>query len=162
MVSLSFKAIMWLIPDALFLIVVLVANTGIIIAFIITTVDVSEAEANIALERLYFSPNGFSERDDDLQRVYSGKIDSANFDTKKVEDSLIYHNIVMASRSRVFEGAVKKDAYLNHDKYEKEWAVFAVISDDVGGGGIVPYPVLKQVSYDNKPAKIEQVVLMPR
>ncbi|MAG16101.1 hypothetical protein CMO88_03500 [Candidatus Woesearchaeota archaeon] len=153
---------MWLVPDALFLIVVLVANTGIIIAFIVTTVDVSEAEANIALERLYFSPTGFSERDDDLQRVYSGKIDSANFDTTKTEDVLNYKNTVMSARLRAIEEeTVKKDAYLKKKKYDT-WAVFAVISDDVGGRGIEHYPVLKQVSYDNKPVKIEQVVLMPR
>jgi len=160
MVSLSYKTIMWLIPDALFLIFVLVANTGLVIAFVATTVDVSEAEANIAMHRLYFSPNGISEYDAEagIERVYSGKVDPARFKDSQIENALKYENIVMATRL----SADTEKAYLNRDKYEQEWAIFAVIAEETGGGGAVPYPEARYIVFDGKPSKLETVVLMPR
>ena len=167
MVSLSFRTIMWLIPDALFLIFVMVANIGIVLAFIVSTVDVSEAEANIAIHRLHFSPNGISEYDATTGRVYTGKISSANFNDERIESALSYENIVMASRlkadtSTKLSPVPAANAYLNRDKYEKEWVIFALVEGEIGGKGIVPYPEARQVVFDNKVAKLETIVLMPR
>ena len=158
--GLGYKTIMWLIPDALFLMVIIVANVGVVQAFVVSTVDVSEAEANLALHRLHFSQNGISETD--IMRVYTGKLDPDRFTDDMIENALDYENVVMAIKLNLIntDETSVRPVYLNQDKYEKEWVKFVI--GRISGKGFNSYFETKYVTFGDNTSKLESVVLMPR
>ncbi|MBI2137441.1 hypothetical protein HYU12_02895 [Candidatus Woesearchaeota archaeon] len=171
--TLSEKTIMWLVPNAVFLIIVLLANTGVILAFTATNVDVKETEAIISTERLHYSPNGISKADTETGRVYTGLISAENFKNDRIENTLAYEEGLAAARIKAdTNGIESKDiackaagiscAYLYEDKYEKEWVVLALASEKIGGKGISAYPEQRTAIFENKAARLETVVLMPK
>ena len=170
MTSLSYKTIMWILPDAIFLIVVLVTIVGVIASFAVTKVDVKDGEANIAIHRLYFSPNSFSEYDGQIRRFYHGRINTAKINDERVESALSYGNAVMAARFN-FEspsafdgtGVTEKTAYINREKYQTEWIVFAQLAEaGVRGKTVNSYREYRYVSSEGRSLPLGTVVLMPK
>ena len=172
MASLSYKTIMWILPDAIFLIVVLVSIAGVITSFAVTKVDVKDGEANIAIHRLYFSPNSFSEYDEKIGRFYHGRIDATKINDETVESALSYGNVVMAARFN-FEspleftgtGVTEKtaSAYINREKYQTEWIVFAMLAEEgVRGKTVNSYREYRYVSSKGRSLPLGTVVLMPK
>ena len=171
MVSLSYKTIMWILPDMLFLIAVLVTIVGVIMGFIITNLDVREGEANIAIHRLHFSPNGFSEYDTITKRLYPGMMDFSKLDTPRIESALGYdkNRIVMASKfwvrstSGIPGTRGYGEAYLNKDKYENEWVVFAQLGErGVQGKTTSSYREVRQIVFKDRSLWLSSSMLMPK
>jgi hypothetical protein len=165
MVSLSFKTLMWIVPDAMFLIFMLLANAGIVLAFVFTSVDVLQPEAVLAMHRIHFSPNGLSEYDDDLQRVYPGKLDSKRFEEiERIDRMLAYENTVMAAKlnAKDLDETTVNTAYLKENKYEKEWIIPAIALRSIKGfAGVRSYTEARHIVLDGKASKLESVVLIP-
>ena len=171
MVSLSYKTIMWIIPDSLFLIMVLVTIAGVILSFVVTTVDVREGEANIGVHRLHFSPNGFSERDDATGRIYHGVMDYEKLKDETIEDALVYNKvrIVFAAKfwinstSQVQGSHEYQEAYLNGEKYRREWVHFARAGEQgVRGDTTSSYRNVRQVVFKDRSLWFTSSVLMPK
>ena len=126
--TLSEKTIMWLVPNAIFLIIVLLANTGVILSFTATNVDVKETEAIISTERLHYSPNGISTTDTETGRVYTGVIETENFKNERIENTIAYKEGMAAARIKADTNGIESKeigckktgiscAYLYEDKY---------------------------------------------
>ena len=172
MASLSYKTIMWIIPDALFLIIVLVSIMGVILAFVVTTVDVRESEANIAVHRLHFAPDGFSEYDGRTGRTYHGMMDSSRLNDRTAEDVLAYNKerIVFAAKFWInstseIPGSREpyREAYLNREKYTREWVIFALAGErGLQGETTSSYRNVRQVVFNGKSLWFTSSVLMPK
>src|SRR3990167_128867 len=80
--AISDKMLLW-IPRFIFTVIVVGLTFYIILSFIITKTNVSEAESNILTDVAYYSGDGFSFVDssggEDLGRVYAGVIDPSKF-----------------------------------------------------------------------------------
>lgn len=67
------------IPRFIFLIAILFTVVLLVKIFIITTVDISNVESNIFINRLLYSKNGLSYYEESLKRMYPGVIDLNKF-----------------------------------------------------------------------------------
>ena len=67
------------IPRIIFLIAILFAVVLLVKVFIITTVDISQIEANILISRLLYSKDGLSFYDESVNRLYPGIVDINKF-----------------------------------------------------------------------------------
>ena len=172
MASLSYKTIMWVLPDALFLIFVLVSIMGVVMAFIVTSLDVREGESNIAVHRLYLSPNGFSSEDVEIGRLYPGIIKTEKVEDSKIQNALAYgdERVVIAGNFKIEPssdipgaGTYRKEAYLHREKYQKEWIVFAQLAEDgVQGKTIDSYREFRYVVVQGRSMPLGSIVLRPK
>ena len=163
--GIAYKTIMWLVPDALFLIAVLAVNVGIVLAFIVTAVNVTETEGVLAMHRLHFSPNGISVMDDDTSRVYPGLIDSGKFINSRLDDLHLYDKPVMTQRLAMFDmqdGDLQNEAFMDQERH-RDWVIIArATALGVEGKGISTFSERRIVTYNGEPVHLETYVLMPR
>jgi len=161
MVSLSYRTVMWLIPDALFLIMVIVANVAIVLAFVQTNVVVDAAEASIIDQRLRFSPNGYAKQDDVTGRTYPGTVSIIKLE-EGFEESVVFAKPVMSGKAvALVEDFPFDPGYFNEKKYD-EWRVHAIASQVVRGKGFTTFTTSSGVVVETFPGRLDNVVLMPR
>jgi hypothetical protein len=85
--DISFHSINWIIR-IVYTIIVLFFVFGLIRGMLVTKLDTQEAEMEIFLQRLLYSPNGISYYDQELKRFYPGVIDVSTFEQKKFEEEV--------------------------------------------------------------------------
>ena len=85
--NIAFNVLMWFFK-IFFVIIVLFAVVLLIRSFIITELDIFNAEADIFVQKILMSRNGISYTDPDLDRVYPGIIDKVTFESFEIESLL--------------------------------------------------------------------------
>ncbi|MBI2664773.1 hypothetical protein HYX10_05545 [Candidatus Woesearchaeota archaeon] len=95
--TVSFEMLMW-IPRIVYLILIIIATTGIIYAYIATNVSVGAVESHILLHRLQHSPEGIAEFDAETKRVYPGFVDAAKLSESNLKAALNAENREFAAR----------------------------------------------------------------
>lgn len=91
----TFEMLIW-IPRIIFIVVIMFAIMVLIRSYVTTTIDTSEVEANIFINRLIYSRNGISYFDLEINRVYPGVVDLSKFNSQQKEQFLektIYYGI---------------------------------------------------------------------
>lgn len=136
-------------PRLVFLIAVLFAVVLIVKVYIITNVDIREAEANILINRLLYSKNGLSHYDESIKRVYPGVIDLDKFKQLSMNnpnalDSVVINygsdNPIIAAKITLrgidtYKGDPEIIVYYNKDRFDK-WEP-RTLSSIRGGAGTV-------------------------
>jgi hypothetical protein len=74
----TFNTLMWIFK-IFFLVIVLFTVVLLVRSFIVTELDVFNAEADIFMQRVIMSRNGISYYDSDIDRLYPGIIDMTKF-----------------------------------------------------------------------------------
>jgi len=85
--DISFNTILW-VPKIIFAIIVLFTIVLLIRSFIVTELDIFNAEADIFVQRILMSRNGISYIDPDLDRTYPGIIDENAFRSVDIDTIL--------------------------------------------------------------------------
>lgn len=91
--TMSFEILMW-VPRLAFLVVIMFVIMVLIRSYVTTTIDISELQANIFINRILYSPTGISYFDEDIERTYPGVIESDKFKsqiTEKFLEKSIYY-----------------------------------------------------------------------
>lgn len=83
----TFEVLMW-IPRIIFLVVIMFAIMILIRSYVTTTIDTSELEANVFINRILYSPTGISYFGSDINRTYPGIIEFDKFKSQVTEKFL--------------------------------------------------------------------------
>lgn len=83
----TFEILMW-IPRLMFLVVVMFTVMYLIRTYVTTTIDISELQANVFVNRVLYSPTSISYFDSDIGRLYPGIIEFDKFESQITEKSL--------------------------------------------------------------------------
>lgn len=120
--------VIMMIPRIIFLIAVLFAVVVLVKIFIITIIDVRDVEANVLVNRLLYSKDGFAYYDADLKRVYLGVIDLKKFEQLTTNPNLLDNlaisygtdNAVIAAKITLKQN-LKNDVtiFYNKDRFDK-------------------------------------------
>jgi len=103
-----FNTLMWFFK-IFFLVVVLFTLIFLVRSFIITELDIFNAEADIFIQRLLLTRNGFSYYDEDLDRVYPGIVDLEKFSSVDI-DKLLNNSIYYGPENkRIAAGITLRD-----------------------------------------------------
>ena len=86
-----FNGLMWIIK-IIFLVAVLFSLVFLVRSFIVTELDIFNAETDIFVQRILLSRNGVSYIDEDLDRLYPGIVDMDKFLSPDFED-ILNHSI---------------------------------------------------------------------
>ncbi|MBS3132706.1 hypothetical protein J4470_01075 [Candidatus Woesearchaeota archaeon] len=162
--TLSFEMLMW-IPRLVFLIIVIMATQGIILAYIATNVNVGSIESHVLMQRLQFSPEGIVNHDSITGRVYTGVVDLEKLNSHNLEASLEAEKSELAARFVLISLQAENElarSYINRETYE-DWqpiAIFVGSSDVAGTGRKFPHPETRYM-YSVEPSKLETVVITP-
>ncbi len=166
--TISYEVLMW-IPRFVYLVIVIIATSGLILGFIVNKVNVGEVESHILMHRLQFSREGITAYDSYTGRVYPGLVDKSKMTgeitTEKLADLLGAGEKEMAARFVLsdFSDNELAKAYLNEKTY-MDWQPIAVVvgqgADISGTGRKFPHPETRYV-YSDKPARLETVVITP-
>ncbi len=162
--TISYEMLMW-IPRFVYLVIVILATSGLILGFVVTKVDVSEVESHILLHRLQFSPQGITHYDTETGRVYPGIVEKSKLTDNYLASVLGAKDDEMAARLVLSDFSDNKlaEAYLNKKTYANWQPIAAVVgqSKDISGTGKkVPHPESRYV-YSETPALLETVVITP-
>ncbi len=169
--TLSYELLMW-IPRFVYLVIVILATSGLILGFIVTRVNVSDVESHILLHRLQFSREGIAHYDSYTGRVYPGLVDAGRLTEKNVESALGAGESEMAARF-VLGGLSGKElakAYLNEEAYANWQPIAILVGEDSkisGTGRKFPHPEARYVYSSGRsgakrtPAFLETVVITP-
>ncbi len=165
--TISYEMMMW-IPRLVYLVIVIIATSGLILGYVVTKVDVSEVESQILLHRLQFSQEGITLHDSYTGRVYPGLVDAGMLTDENLAAALDAKKNELAARF-VLSGFLDKElamAYLNKDAYEN-WQPIALVVDKncenreiSGTGRKCPHPESRYV-YSGEPARLDAVVITP-
>jgi len=160
----AYEMLIW-IPRLIYLVIVIITISGIISAYIVTTVNVRDAESHILMHRLQFAPEGISYYDEEIGRVYTGILDDTKLADTYLESILDVPELQIAARFKKLDlvDETEKSAYINQITYDR-WAPLAVvasISREATGSGLkIPYPESRYIySTESGPAKLETVVI---
>lgn len=83
----TFEILMW-VPRIIFLVIIMFAIMILIRSYITTTIDISELEANVFINRILYSPTGISYFDSNIDRTYPGIIEFDKFKSQITEKFL--------------------------------------------------------------------------
>jgi len=165
--TLAFKQLMW-IPRIVFVIIVIMGDTGLVLGYIVTTIDVSAIESHILINRLQYSPNGIVHYDSETKRVYPGVIDSRRFNSYILDYSLDAEQRFVGRflKTELVSGN-EKLIYFDENTYNN-WRPLAALYLErtikkqaiTGLGAKIPHRDIRYISYDGKPAKIETVLII--
>ena len=109
----------------IFLVVVMLAVVILVRTFIVTEVDSFEAEANLLMERIIYSPTIITYYDDTIERAFPGTIDFEKFQkaAERMDRSLSYgetNKHIGAEIDLLDTGKRRRHkAYYNKEEYEK-------------------------------------------
>lgn len=163
--------LMW-IPRFVYLVIVIIATSGLILGFIVNKVDVGAIESHILMHRLQYSREGITAYDSYTGRVYPGLVDKSKMTDEKTTEKLA--NLLGAGEKEMAARFVLSDfsdnelakAYLNEKTY-MDWQPIAIVagtdceSGEISGTGRkCPHPETRYV-YGDKPARLETVVITP-
>lgn len=161
--TISFEMLMW-IPRLVYLVIVIIATSGIILAFIVTNVSVGDVESHILLHRLQFSPEGIVKYDSETRRVYPGIVDVSRLSSNRLESALNAGKKEVAARFKLVglqDESELATAYLHEGTY-KDWQPIAVVvaadKDIRGSGRKLPHSEERYVYY-SRPSRLETVVI---
>ncbi len=169
--TISYEMLMW-IPRFVYLVIVILATSGLILGFIVTKVDVSDVESHILLHRLQFSHEGIARYDSYTGRVYPGLVDVGRLTSGNLKSSLGAKVDEMAARFVLsdFSDNELAKAYLNEEAYAN-WQPIAIVvggdSEISGTGRKFPHPEARYVyaatpeGAERKRAVLETVVITP-
>jgi len=91
--NVTFEFLMW-IPRLVFIVIVMFAIMVLIRSYVTVTIDISELQANLFVNRVLYSPTAISYFDKDIERLYPGIIDFDKFklqtNEKFLEKSVYY------------------------------------------------------------------------
>lgn len=169
--TISYEMLMW-IPRFVYLVIVILAASGLILGFVVNRVDVGAIESHILMHRLQYSREGIAAYDSYTGRVYPGIVDKSRLTNEKDEEKLaaalgageneMAFRFVLSDPS----GENGVTAYLNEKTY-MDWQPIAIVagtdcenSEISGTGRKCPHPETRYV-YSDKPARLETVVITP-
>ncbi len=163
--AISYKMIMW-IPRFIFTVLVLSITFYVILSFIKTATNVSEAESNILTDAAYYSGVAFSYADPSTGRVYTGVIDPSNFNDAGLKKFFDYKKPLTVGRFVKKQNIIdyflspggKDGTYTDKARYEF-WQPIAQAAGK-GEGGKTPYAEVRYVATaDGKGAVVETVFI---
>lgn len=165
--TISYEMMQW-IPRLVYLVIVMLATSGLILGYVVTKVDIGEVESHILLHRLQFSPEGVARYDSYTGRVYPGLVDAGSLRSSNLESSLGARKNEMAARLVLsdFSDSELARAYLNREAYENWQPIAIVVGEDCenreisGTGRKCPHPESRYV-YSGVPSRLESVVITP-
>ncbi|MBI2141358.1 hypothetical protein HYU16_02945 [Candidatus Woesearchaeota archaeon] len=152
--AISDKMLLW-IPRFIFTVIVVGLTFYIILSFIITKTNVSEAESNILTDVAYYSGDGFSFVDKDTNRVYAGVIDGSKFSDAQLGALLSNDKPLLVGRfvrrqtiiDYLLHPQTDAVAYTDKARYG-QWQPIAQLKGE-GEGGKTPYSEVRYVAVRN-------------
>ena len=161
----TFEMMMW-IPRIIFLVAVMFAVVILVSSFVTEKVDVQELEANTFANRVLYSPNTISYRDEDTGRVYPGIIDLSKFKTDaedKLSKSIYYGNnnrkIAAKITLKNLDNSEENLVFYN-DAFYKEMKVLVDLGHTEGPGGARSYIKILDVLILEKPDALHKGILI--
>jgi len=141
----TFEILMW-IPRLMFLVVIMFAVMVLIRSYVTTTIDVSELQANVFINRILYSPTSISYFDAEIGRLYPGIIDFGKFqlhiNDKFLEKTIYYgeKNEEIGAKFALMDlnEGIELTAFYNEDFF-KEQKKFVDLGWTDGPGGVKGY-----------------------
>ncbi len=160
----GYEMLIW-IPRIIYLIIVIMATSGLILAFIVTNVNVGDIESHVLMHRLQFSQEGITAYDSYTGRVYPGLVDTGRLNANNLQSALGAGGNELAMRFVMSDFSDKElaRAYLNRETYENWQPIAIVVGDDSeisGSGRKFPHSE-SRYAYSGTPARLETVVITP-
>ncbi len=161
--GLGYETLVW-IPRLVYLVIVIMAASGLILAFIVTNVNVGDIESHILLNGLQFSQEGIAAYDSYTGRVYPGLVDRGRLTDDALGSALDAGEGELAARfvlSDLSSGNEIARAYANGETYANWQPIAMVVGEDgeiSGSGRKFPHPESRYV-YSETPARLETVVI---
>lgn len=112
----GFEAIMW-VPRAILVVVAALVLIFVFGSFIITVIDVKEAHSLLLADHLFYDKNGLAYFDEDISRVYPGKIDLNKFNDALLKQSIIMNNPYLMAANITYNN--KWLVYYKKEQYER-------------------------------------------
>ena len=131
--TLSFGWLMY-IPRVVFLILVISTQLWLIYSFIITNLDVSEAEAHLLMHTMQYAPDGFLK---------------LGLDEKEMAAKFVVHDVIEDT---------DEVTYINEDTYET-WLPIARFVIQERKGSVTPHREVRYMSIDGQPSQLETVII---
>ncbi len=123
------------IPKIILMVAVMLAVLFLVRMFVVLAIDIKDAEVTVVMNRILYSPSGFSYKDEELNRVYPGIIDLEKFkklnpDGKTPLDEILYHpnNRMIAAKLQLrdFENNKVAETFFNKRVYENLFPVTGI------------------------------------
>lgn len=152
------------IPKIILLVAVILVVLFLVRLYIVTKIDIKDAEAIVLVNRIMFSPHGFSYYDEKINRVYPGVIDLEKFNDSILEKiAYLPENLLISAKLTLTDMDKNpiKTIYYNKPWYDN-WLPMAGISGPGGKTKITKtYYVLLKQGDEIKQAVLKFEVLMP-
>ncbi|MFH1317135.1 MAG: hypothetical protein ABII01_06450 [Candidatus Woesearchaeota archaeon] len=157
-------AVMW----TFFVLLVVMTIIGMISFMVVTRIDIKDVETDVMAYRFLYSPNGFTYKNEMIQRNYPGFVDMEKFNEDTLDKMLSYKNneILTAKLTlKNLEDGKENIIYFNKEWFDRYYPLALTKIPGPGGATIstksFPVIIVDSIFEDQKQGTLKIDVVMP-